>query len=506
MYRILFFDGYISNCDKVCKQLSISLASYINKTMCQQSILLEGYKKWGEDLPFYLNGYFSFAIEDTIRNQIFGARDRFGAIPFYYAIAQKNLYCDCSIEKVIKESNMKKELNEYALQAYLTFSFVPGKNTFYKNVLKLMPGSSIVFCNGEVIIKKYHHFERKILNDYTLNEYDIMLKEVIKNSLRNKESDDGAFFLSSGVDSNYLFALSKYKESYTVGSDDVEFDESTIAQINARHFGKNCNILTLNKDMFLYSILEATKYMEQPIGTASTVAFMNGCKEVVKKFKVCFTGEGADELFAGYEIYKKSSMFGEGFTYLGKTHIFEEGEKKLILKNYMSDFTDRQIIESICPRDEKMENLTYMMDVDIKTWLEADSFMNTYKMSRAFGLEVRMPFVDENVFELAYSIPEKYKIKDKYDKFILRKASEEILPKEISFYRKRGFVIPIRKWLLDDDYINEFNKTLSNEAVKEFLNMDNVNTFFMDFLKGDQRKWRKIWAIYSFAKWYQLNF
>ena len=502
MNEIKFFEGYIRNLDELCLQLSITTSDEKKK---QEYVLTKGYKKWGTDLPIHLKGYFSFELLDLDDNCIFCARDRFGVIPFYYTKIKSDIYCDCYIRNILKNCKIVKMLNEKAVQLLLSFGFVPGEETLFLNIRKLMPGYRLICRNGNVYTDKYYELSNKN-EELSMNEYVERIHATLIESSRQMENPDGAFLLSSGVDSNYLYAISNINKAFSIGFKDVMFDESVMSCNNAHLYNKKCEKVILDSEEFFNSLAEATANMEQPVGSPSSVAFMIGCKYASKYANVCYTGEGSDEIFAGYEIYKKANAFSKGLTYLGKSHFFEESEKRDILLNYVSGLEDRKIVENLCPRKENCSNLMYMLNVDMNMWLESESFINTFKMSRAFGIEIRMPFIDEDLVELGYSIPDKLKIQGVIDKYILRKASEKVLPQKISYYQKRGFVTPIRQWMACDRYKTEIISTLNGEIINEFFIKEKVNNLYTNFFNGNQKLWRKIWLLYSFAKWYEIYF
>lgn len=503
MIKIKFFDGYIKNKEELCQQL------FINKNLSQREkilkVLIEGYQRWGKDLPVHLRGYFSFALYDTENNVIFGARDRFGVVPFYYANNKFALHCDCYIKKILSRLQIAKKINEKAVQLFMTFGFVPGTETFFQNINQLRPGFRIIYNGTEICIEQYHTFCQKEFN-WSFDEYKDKIDYILSENLKRMEVPKTGILLSSGIDSNYLYAMSNIKKAFSIGFAENFFDESMIAYENAQLYYKNCERVILKPEDFFESVEDATIYMEQPIGNASSVAFMNGCKYASEKMDMCFTGEGADELFAGYEIYKKSYLFSNGLTYLGKSHIFEESEKKSLLKYYIDEIEDRKIVQELCPRKKMDSNLNYMMNVDIQMWLANDSFINTFKMSNPFKLKIRMPFIDEELFELAYSMPDDFKIQKGVNKYILRRSSEKVVPPKVSYYEKRGFVTPIRQWMKNEKHSIVIAEILNGEGIRKFYKEKEVNRIYNEFLNGNQKIWRKIWLLYSFAKWYEINF
>jgi len=248
--------------------------------------------------------------------------------------------------------------------------------------------------------------------------------------------------------------------------------------------------------------------MEQPIGDASAIVFALGCLATAKHTKLCYSGEGADEFFGGYNAYRNAERYGENLKtfYVGNTNIMKEDEKQRILKTYYEDVLPINIAKPIYEENEGLDPMTKMLDVDIQIWLEGDIFFNVDKMGKAAGLEIRMPLTDVRMFDIASRMPAKYKVNSEQNKVAFRTAASKVLPEEIAFRKKLGFVVPIRYWLADEKYNQDVFAKFNGKAAEKFFHVDEINAILDDYIGGNSDNWRKVWTIYTFLVWYDLYF
>ena len=309
MNKVIFYDGLIKNIEELGRQLNICTCSK-DKKIHEKEILLKCYEKWGEDIASHLKGYFSFCIYDMSRNLYFGARDGIGIVPFYYIFDNINGFaCDVRINKLLQ--NSKKKLNERALQIYLSLTYLPGEETFYKDVYKLMPGHIMIVKDGCKHIKEIEK-EHVDLYKKSFDEAIIELGRLIDNSINETYSEDfkrKGFLLSSGIDSNYLFTKSNVKNAFAIGFVNEKCDESMEVVRYCNDIKRNCENYMVSPQIFFNSIREGVQNLEQPLGTAASYMFMIGCRNLMNKVDILYTGEGADELFAGYDIYQNYPLY-----------------------------------------------------------------------------------------------------------------------------------------------------------------------------------------------------
>ena len=504
--KLIFFDGYIRNCDDLCRELNID-RSYSEKEQ-NQLIIMRGYEQWGCSLPKYLKGYFAFCLYNDENQSYFGARDRFGVIPFFYheLIGTEEFRCGTCINGLIKKTE-KKEFDESALNDYMTFSYIPGEKTAFTNIKKLMPGFYLTATDESIMVECYWEptYDIKLNQDefFWENELLKMIKNSIYRDCNHNKKD--AFLLSAGLDSNYLFANAEIENAYTIGFKGYECNESEIAEENGNRLGRKVKKIYITPDLFFENVRLALSTLEQPLATAASVAFMIGCKSVSEEVDVLYTGEGADELFAGYDVYYDSELYSEDVEYMGKANIFSEKEKKRYMLHYVEK-NPTEIVRKYAPRKAGMTNLQYMLYVDRKMWLEGNSFLNSYKMSRMCGIELRMPMVDEDIFELINTVPDKYIIDDHKNKILLRKIATRNLPSYIVERPKKGFVTPIRYWLADSNYNLDVQRAFNSEIAHMFFDRYELEKLFNEYCSGNYDLWRKVWLIYTFIVWYEVQF
>ena len=302
--------------------------------------------------------------------------------------------------------------------------------------------------------------------------------------------------------------MSDVQKTDSCGYEEERFDESGLAKQTAEILGRESQRCVITPEEY-FSIVPYVMYnMEQPLGDASAIAFALGCRETAKHTKICYSGEGADEFFGGYNMYRNAERYGENLKnfYVGNTNIMKEDEKQKILKHYDPDVLPIELVRSIYEETEGLDPLSKMSNVDIQIWLEGDIYLNVDKMSRAAGLEVRMPLTDTRIFSIASRMPSRYKVNEEQNKVAFRTAAAKVLPEEIAFRKKLGFIVPIRIWMADERYNQDVRDKFHSNMAAKFFNLDEINAIFEDYIGGNSDNWRKVWTIYTFLVWYEEYF
>ena len=314
--------------------------------------------------------------------------------------------------------------------------------------------------------------------------------------------------LSGGVDSSYVLAVSDVQMTNSCGYDDERFDESKLAKKTADILNRGHNTCLITPEQYFDAVPYVMYNMEQPLGDASAIVFAIACRATAEHTSLCYSGEGADEFFGGYNMYRNAERYGENLKtfYVGNTNIMKEEEKQKILKNYNPDVLPINLVKYIYEETEGLDPLTKMSDVDIQIWLEGDIYLNVDKMSTCCGLEIRMPLTDRRVFDIASRMPSKFKVNEEQNKVAFRTAAAKVLPEEIAFRKKLGFIVPIRIWLADDNYNSDVREKFNSDYAGEFFNIDEINAIFEDYKNGNSDNWRKVWTIYTFLVWYEEYF
>ena len=462
MIKVKEYRGHIRNWEELCERLDIPLD--LTREEREEQILVKAYETWGNEMADHMHGMFAFALWDEAEEKLFCLRDQFGTKPFYYyETADGKLLYGTTIRKIMEQPGFVKELNEEMLQLYLSLTYVAGENTFFRGLKKLLPGRYLVWQNGKLTIERYWMPQFHPDNSRTLEQWADEIHTTIGEIMPEVKTKEeyAESFLSGGVDSSYVLAMSDVETTDSCGYDEERFDESGLAKQTADILGRKNLRCRITPEEYFAVVPYVMYNMEQPLGDASAIAFAIACRETAKHTKICYSGEGADEFFGGYNMYRNAERYGENLKtfYVGNTNIMKEDEKKRILKKYDPDVLPIELARGIYEETEGLDPLTKMSDVDIQIWLEGDIYLNVDKMSLAAGLEIRMPLTDRRIFDIASRMPSEYKVNEEQNKVALRTAAAKVLPEEIAFRKKLGFIVPIRIWMADDRYNADVQKT-----------------------------------------------
>lgn len=537
--KVIVFNGEIYNYKEIREELKSKGHKFSTNT--DTEVILHGYEEYKEDILNKLRGMFAFVIYDIKEKSLFGARDFYGIKPFYYYYDNENFLFGSEIKSFLGSPNFKKELNKDMLSQYLTFQCSIGEDTFFKNTYKLLPGHYFIYKDKELEVKKYYEVKLEPNDDKSLEEWVSGIREVIDNSvLAHKVSDvEVGSFLSSGVDSSLIAKLSSVDKTFTVGYDNKKYSEIDYAKqfsdkINVSNVSKK-----ISKEEYFKEFSNVQYYMDEPLADASAVMLYFLSKTASKHVKVCLSGEGADEIFGGYNIYHEPysvSWYNKipyfirkcigilvypfrnytGFNflyrrskkiedrYIGNAFIFEPNDAKKIVNFNYGNKTYKDFTKSYYDKVSDLDVVTKMQYIDFNFWLIYDILLKADKMSMANSLEVRVPYLDREVIEYASKLPSKYKIVGNETKYAFRKVAKEELADKVADKKKLGFPVPIREWLKEDDVYQEVkNIFLESEY---FFKPKKIIKLLDDHRAGKRDNSRKIWTIYTFLVWYQEYF
>ena len=537
--KVIVFNGEIYNYKEIREELKSKGHKFSTNT--DTEVILHGYEEYKEDILNKLRGMFAFVIYDIKEKSLFGARDFYGIKPFYYYYDNENFLFGSEIKSFLGSPNFKKELNKDMLSQYLTFQCSIGEDTFFKNTYKLLPGHYFIYKDKELKVKKYYEVKLEPNDDKSLDEWVSGIREVIDNSvLAHKVSDvEVGSFLSSGVDSSLIAKLSSVDKTFTVGYDNKKYSEIDYAKefsdkINVSNVSKK-----ISKEEYFKEFSNVQYYMDEPLADASAVMLYFLSKTASKHVKVCLSGEGADEIFGGYNIYHEPysvSWYNKipyfirkcigilvypfrnytGFNflyrrskkiedrYIGNAFIFEPNDAKKIVNFNYGNKTYKDFTKPYYDKVSDLDVVTKMQYIDFNFWLIYDILLKADKMSMANSLEVRVPYLDREVIEYASKLPSKYKIVGNETKYAFRKVAKEELADKVADKKKLGFPVPIREWLKEDDVYQEVkNIFLESEY---FFKPKKIIKLLDDHRAGKRDNSRKIWTIYTFLVWYQEYF
>ena len=509
MIIVKTYRGHIRNWEELCERLGIDLT--LSREEREHEILIKAYQTWGCEMADHMHGMFAFALWDEEEQKLFCLRDQFGTKPFYYYETEDGeLLYGTMIRDIIDQPGFKKELNEEMLQLYLSLTYVAGENTFFRGLKKLLPGRYLIWQDGKLEIHRYwkpefHPDESKTLEDWA-DEIHNTLKEIMPEVKTADEKVES--FLSGGVDSSYVLAMSDAEQADSCGYEEERFDESVLAEKTAQLLGRKFSRSIITPEQFFDIVPYVMYNMEQPLGDASAIVFTLGCNATAEHAKICYSGEGSDEFFGGYNMYRNAERYGENLKnfYVGNTNIMKEDEKQKILKKYDPDVLPIELARGIYEETEGLDPLTKMSDVDIQIWLEGDIYLNVDKMSTAAGLEIRMPLTDRRIFDIASRMPSRFKVNEEQNKVAFRTAAAKVLPEEVAFRKKLGFIVPIRIWMADERYNQDVQRLFHSDIAEKFFDVDAINAIFDEYVGGNSDNWRKVWTIYTFLVWYEEYF
>ncbi|MDR0738771.1 MAG: asparagine synthase (glutamine-hydrolyzing) [Oscillospiraceae bacterium] len=542
---VLTFNGEIYNYKILRTELEKLGHNF--RTKGDGEVLVHGFEEWHEDMLLRLRGMFAFVIYNIKNKSLFAARDFFGVKPFFWA-KQGNFFIWCSeIKGILKFPEFRKIFDESALDVYLSFQYCPGPKTFFKNILSLLPGHYLWVEGLAVKCKKYFDPKFKIKSSMSLDEAVCKIREIVENSIKAHRISDVEVgcFLSSGIDSSYISSFFKGHKAFTVGFDyGQKYNETDLTVKFAKEMKLDYHCHLVQVDEFWDSLKTVMYMTDQPLADPACVALYFVAKEASKHVKVVLSGEGADELFAGYTYYNNPRVFnfyhrvfaqplrsllakivnkipfnfkGKGYltrgefsleeSFIGQSYIFDFNDKQKILKS--SDLATKP--QSLCKyfyekTIKNYDNVTKMQYIDMKFWLTWDILLKADRMSMANSLELRVPFLDIEVFKVASQIPTKFKINKLATKFSLRLASMNRLKSKNSKRKKLGFPVPIRVWLKQEKYFNKVRLMFESKNANKFFRKDFLLKLLEEHYKNKRDNSRKIWTVYVFLIWYEIYF
>lgn len=543
--KVLVFNGEIYNYQELRGELI--RAGHRFATRSDTEVLLHGYEEWGSDMLPRLRGMFAFAIWDEAKKELFAARDFFGIKPLYYTIAGECFVFASEIKSILKYPEYKKEMNEEALEQFLSFQYSALEETFFKGVYRLEPGSFLRWRAGSIIleIQKYFSPSLKPEEGKTEKEWLEAVDNVIKDSVRAHEIADVEIgtFLSGGVDSGLIASEFGGEKAYTVGFgqeksryNEIRYARSTAQQCHLEHKGRR-----IREQEFWEAVPEVLYYMDEPLGDASAVALYFLSMEAAKDVKVVVSGEGADELFGGYRIYcepealRRYQMLPRGLRiklaglakhfpnwkgknflirgsktleerFIGNANIFSWEERRELLLKSMGARKPERFLEEDYDQSLGLPDADRMQEIDLKHWLPGDILQKADRMSMAHSLEVRVPFLDREVFEVSHRLPSHMKQRGRVTKYILRKAAEFRLDRDTSERPKLGFPVPIRHWICSEEGQEHMRKAFSGVAAKRYFHTEKLMELLDEHLKKHKDNSRKLWTLYTFCVWYDIYF
>lgn len=535
----IVFDGVIHNHRKLHRKLKAE--GYTFETSSQAEVLLTLFTDKNEQALKDIRGVFSMLIWDKEEKELFGARDVFGVKPFYIMEHKDSLYCASEMKCLYGCG--ENELDHKALQHYFSFQYVPEPRTTQKNIRKLEPGCYFRKKPGEALcIESFSKLEFRPVH-MAMDKQVKNIRDALRESVHLHMQGDvsvGAF-LSGGVDSSSVVALAKeiYPSipTFTVGFEREAYSEITIAQETAKKLGVENIHYVIRPEEFMEELPKVIWHMDDPVADPASVPLYFAAREARKWVKVVLSGEGADELFGGYNIYREpgalklfdytpqtiqfmlralanqlpegirgKSFIERGTTpleerFIGNTKLFDESEKNTLLKYYQLAYHHERVTQPLYDHVPHYPDVHKMQYIDLHTWARGDILVKADRMSKAHGLELRSPFFDRDVFRVASTLLPEQTIANGTTKYVFRKAMQGIVPDSALYNKKLGFPVPIRHWLKNE--LDEWAKDVIKSSPTDHL----INKkYVLDLLEihqlGRVDYSREIWAVLVFMIWY----
>ena len=535
---VIVFNGEIYNYKELKKELE---KKYKFKTTSDTEVLIYGYEEWGHKLTDKLRGMFSFALWDIKKEELYCAIDNWGIKPFYYYENNNTFMFASEIKSFLDHPDFKKEFNDTILSAYLCFNSVPTEETFFKGVKRLEPGYQLILNKDGIKIEKYFElqFEEKENNieDISKDIQKAMLDSVEHHQIADVEVGS---FLSSGIDSSYLVSIAKPDHTYTVGYDNPKYDEISYAKDLTDKLGIKNTSKKINKEEYMKAFPKIMYHMDEPLADPAAIALYFVAEIASKDVKVVMSGEGADELFGGYNSYQEeitqkwymkipypirhlaSNIVGLFPEVRGFNFIWRRGQK---LEDYHIGlgrvFRDKEAMDIIIPTNqihtkeivkpyyEKYKNNSTMVQrqvIDYYFWLVRDFLHAVDRNAMMFSLEARTPFLDKEVYEVARHLPTNAKINMETTKPALRLAAKDTIPNESYKKKKLGFPVPLREWIKEEDLYTEIKTKFNSDIAKKYFKVDKINKLLEDHKNNKKDTYKKVWTIYTFIVWYEQFF
>lgn len=540
---VLTFNGEIYNYQDLRKELLEKGHKFYTNT--DSEVLVHGFEEWKEGLLNRLRGMFGFAIWNTVDNSLFLARDYFGIKPLHYTQVGDSFVYGSEIKSILEFPGFQKKFNRHALDNYISFEYAPPPETFFENVFCLMPAHYLWYKDGKVTTTRY--WEPKFDADESMTEEQAVdaIEKVFEESVAaHKISDvEVGCFLSSGVDSSYVSTYFKGQKTFTVGFDYGEkYNEIDWAKGLSKEVGLEHHYKVISTEEYWDSIRKVQYHMDQPLADASCIALYFVSKIASEYVKVVLSGEGADELFGGYNIYhepddlagyKKLPLFlrkafaaiakalpfrfrGKSFlirgaqpieeSFIGNCSMFTMEEKRKLLREGMPCTRPQELTRPFYDRVQGKDDVTKMQYLDINVWLAGDILLKADRMSMANSLELRVPFLDKEVFKVASRLPRRLRVNSENTKYAMRKAAMRHLPPATAQKKKLGFPVPTRVWLREQKYYDIVKAAFTGETAKQFFHTDALVKLLDEHFQGKCDNNRKIWTIYVFLIWYDIYF
>lgn len=540
------FNGEIYNFQELRAELEA--AGHVFHCDADTEVLVHGYEEWGESLVDRLRGMYGFVVHDMRAGKLFGARDIFGIKPFYYyQTAKGDLLFGSEIKSFLEHPDFVKAVNKQALRPYLTMQFPATDETFFAGVFKLPAAHCFTYdiAAGRMDVRRYWDADFSDDDSKTFDEYveecDVVVHESVA-AHRIADVKVGSF-LSGGVDSSYIAACLMPDKTFSVGFEYKDFNETNYAAELSDKLGIENYRKMVSADEFFEVLPQIQYHMDEPQSNLSSVPLWFLAQLAAEQVTVVLSGEGADELFAGYAYYEdvpsiarfkrivprglrralgsfvadKPYFKGRNFLlkaaempekwFTGQAFVYRPDEIDDIVKPAYAQGPDAfELCAPVYDRVRNFCDLSKRQYLDMNMWLPGDILLKADKMCMAHSLELRVPFLDKRVMEFAQHIPARFRVNESGNKQVVRHAANRILPDEWATRPKKGFPVPLKFWLCEQKYYDYVKEYFTAPWAEEFFDTSKLMAMLDEHFEGRALNQRKIYTALTFLVWYKRYF
>ena len=540
------FNGEIYNFQELRAELEA--AGHTFHCDADTEVLVHGYEEWGEGLVDRLRGMYGFVVHDMRSGKLFGARDIFGIKPFYYyQTADGDLLFGSEIKSFLEHPGFEKAVNKKALRPYLTMQFPATDETFFAGVYKLPAAHCFTFdiASGRMDVRRYWDADFSDDDSKTFDEYVEECDEVVHESVAAHRIADVKVgsFLSGGVDSSYIAACLMPDKTFSVGFEYKDFNETNYAKELSDKLGIENYRKMVTADEFFEVLPQIQYHMDEPQSNLSSVPLWFLAQLAAEQVTVVLSGEGADELFAGYAYYEdvpslarfkrvvprgirralgrfvadKPYFKGRNFLlkaaempekwFTGQAFVYRPDEIDDIVRPEYAGGPDAfELCAPVYDRVQDFCDLSKRQYLDMNMWLPGDILLKADKMCMAHSLELRVPFLDKKVMEFAQHIPARFRVNENGNKQVVRHAANRVLPDEWATRPKKGFPVPLKFWLREQKYYDYVKEYFTAPWAEEFFDTSKLMQMLDDHFEGRALNQRKIYTALTFLIWYKRYF
>ena len=514
--------------------------------------IVVGYHHWGKDVVNHLRGMFGIVIWDTHTKTMFAARDQFGIKPLYYATTDAGTVFASEMKCILEmadEIGLELNLDRRAIEHYVDLQYVPEPESLHANIRRVESGCTVTLRPGEEVVLERYFKPRFPVQQVKQGEEQQLfnrIAEALEDSVAKHMRADVTVgsFLSGGIDSTAIATLAKRHNpdllTFTTGFEREGYSEVDVAAESAEAIGVEHIVKIVSPEEYAESIPKIMWYLDNPVADPSLVPLYFVAQEARKHVKVVLSGEGADELFGGYTIYKEplslapfekipsplrrglgklSQVLPEGMKgksllnrgsmtmeerYYGNARSFNFEQMQRVIPWAKREWDHREVTAPIYAQSEGFDPVARMQHLDLFTWMRGDILVKADKINMANSLELRVPFLDKKVFKVAESIPYDLKISHGTTKYALRKAMEQIVPAHVLHRKKLGFPVPMRHWLAGDELYGWAQDTINESQTEDIFNKKEVLEMLKEHRDGVSDHSRRLWTVLSFMIWHGI--